>query len=54
MTKALLTSEMMLPHEANGNFTPRPRNESVASVMIVDPRLMVQETISCGMTLGMR
>ena len=40
--------------QANGNFTPRPRKESVASVMIVEPRLIVHVTISCGMTFGIR
>ena len=45
---------MMLPQEANGNLTPRPRKLSVASVMMVEPRLIVQLTMSCGMTLGIR
>ena len=44
----------MLPQEAKGNLTPRPRKLRVASVMMVEPRLMVQITISWGMTLGIR
>ena len=35
-------------------MTPRPRKLSVASVMMVEPRLIVQLTMSCGMTLGIR
>ena len=50
----MLTSLMMLPQEAKGNLTPRPRKLRVASVMMVPPRPMVQETMSCGMTLGTR
>ena len=35
-------------------MTPRPRKDRVASVRMVEPRPMVQVTISCGMTLGIR
>ena len=45
---------MMLPQDANGYLTPRPRKDRVASVRMVEPRLMVQVTISCGITLGIR
>ena len=37
---------MILPQEAKGNLTPKPRKDSVASVMMVEPRLMVQLTMS--------
>ena len=45
---------MMLPQEASGYFTPRPRKESVASVMMMPPRLIVACTIKSGMTFGTR
>ena len=35
-----------LSNQANGNFTPNPRNERVASVMIVLPRPIVHDTMS--------
>ena len=45
---------MIFPQEANGNFTPKPKKDSVDSVMIVEPRLIVLITISCGITFGIR
>ena len=45
---------MILPQEAKGNFTPSPRKDKVASVSITEPSCIVQVTISCGTTLGIR
>ena len=54
MAEAEETELMMVPQVASGCLTPRPRKDSVDSVMMMPPMFSVAMTISWGMTFGTR